>query len=375
MEGQTYRPGGETQAEAKMWAILETTADGIITIDAKGIVESFNPAAEQIFGYDTDEVVGQSVTMLMPEPYHSKHDEYVGNYLKTGQAKIIGSGREVVGLRKDGTTFPLDLGVSEFFLGEDRFFTGIVRDVTERKRLEEQLTQSAKLAALGELVGGIAHEVNNPIGIIMMRISSLMEAARAQGCSDDIIDDIEVIQRQSDRVAQITSGLLAFSRESPFAPRASDPNVTVSNAVALVENMLRSRGIDLCRELAGDLPLVFLDSPRIEQVLLNLFNNAMDAMPDGGTLRVKTGSVADQTGKNWLQIGVKDSGEGIKKENLDRLFDPFFTTKEVGKGTGLGLSISYGIVQEHGGEIKVDSQLGNGAEFQIWLPLGEDGKV
>jgi two-component system NtrC family sensor kinase len=131
----------------------------------------------------------------------------------------------------------------------------------------------------------------------------------------------------------------------------------------------------LCRELADDLPSVFLDSPRIEQVLLNLFNNAMDAMPNGGTLRITTGSVADHTGKRWVQMGVKDSGVGIKKEDLDRLFNPFFTTKEVGKGTGLGLSISYGIVQEHGGQIKVDSQLGDGAEFQIWLPLGKDGEV
>jgi len=375
MQKKKNHTDDQSQAEATMRAILKTTADGIVTIDAKGIIESFNPAAEKIFGYDADEVVGQNVTLLMPEPYHSTHDEHVEDYLKTDQAKIIGYGREVVGQRKNGTIFPLDLAVSEFFLGDDRYFTGIVRDVTERKRLEEQLTQSAKLAALGELVGGIAHEVNNPIGIIMMRVSSLMESAKVQECSGDVLDDIEVIQRQSDRVAQITSGLLAFSRQSPFAPHASDLNVTVSNAVTLVENVLRSRGIDLCRELADDLPSVFLDSPRIEQVLLNLFNNAMDAMPNGGTLRITTGSVADHTGKRWVQMGVKDSGVGIKKEDLDRLFNPFFTTKEVGKGTGLGLSISYGIVQEHGGQIKVDSQLGDGAEFQIWLPLGKDGEV
>ena len=359
-----------TQAEAKIQAILDTTVDGIITINEKGIVESFNPAAEKIFGYSSEEVIGQNVKVLMPEPYHSEHDGYVTNYLRTGQARIIGIGREVVGKRKDGTTFSVDLAVSEFRLRERRMFTGIVRDITERKRLEEQLTQSAKLAALGELVGGIAHEVNNPTGIIVMRIASLMQEGTAQGLSEDLIDDIEVIQRQSDKIAQITSGLLAFSRKTPFSAQPTDINRTVSSAVGLVENVLRNKGIVYRPELAEDLPLVMLDATRIEQVLLNLFNNAMDAMPEGGELVVETVLETDAESKGWVQIRVKDTGCGIRKEDMGRLFDPFFTTKEVGKGTGLGLSISYGLVQEHGGRIEVESKWGEGAEFQIHLPVG-----
>ncbi|MCZ6633459.1 MAG: PAS domain S-box protein [bacterium] len=358
------------ETEARMRAILDTTVDGMITIDEQGIVESFNPAAEEIFGYRPEEVIGQNVRLLMPEPYHSEHDGYIANYSRTGQAKIIGLGREVTGRRKDGTTFPLDLAVSEFHLGEHRRFAGIVRDITDRKRLEEQLIQSSKLAALGELVGGIAHEVNNPTGIIVMRIASLMEDARALGLPEDLIDDIEVIQRQSDKIAQITSGLLAFSRQTPFSDQLSDINRTVQNAVGLVENVLRSKGVVYHSELAEDLPLVHLDTTRIEQVLLNLFNNAMDAMPEGGELHVETALEQDE--KHWVVVSVKDTGEGIREEDVGRLFDPFFTTKEVGKGTGLGLSISYGIVEEHGGRIEVQSKWGDGAEFQIYLPV--DGK-
>jgi signal transduction histidine kinase len=307
----------------------------------------------------------------MPTPDRDHHDRYVERYRSTREARIVGVGREVTGRRKDGKTFPMELAVSEFAAGDRLMFTGIVRDITQRKRLEEQLLQSAKLAALGELVGGIAHEVNNPTGIIVMRSANLMREAEDQGLPEEIVDDIEVIQRQSNKIAQITSGLLAFSRQAPFSPQPSDMNRTVINAAALVENVLRSKGISYRPELSSDLPLVLADTTRIEQVLLNLFNNAMDAMPEGGELCVSTGTMRDDAGDRWVRIAVQDSGTGISEEDLGRVFDPFFTTKEVGKGTGLGLSISYGIIQEHGGRLEVESARGEGAQFQIVLPSGE----
>lgn len=354
--------------EARYRTILNTTVDGIITIDASGTVLSVNPAVEEVFGYRMEEMVGQKVTMLMGEPDRSAHKGYLDHYLKTGEAKVIGMGREVVAVKKDGTPIPVELAVSEFQLEGRRMFTGVLRDLSERKRLEEQLTRSSKLAALGELVGGIAHEVNTPTGIIVMRSSGL--ARSTDPLSEEARDDIEVIQRQAHRIAQITSGLLAFSRQAPFAPHPSHPNPVVSKSVALIENMLRSRGIELASDLSEDVPVVLMDSSRIEQVLLNLFNNAMDAMPDGGTLRVAT---AREEG-GWVRTSVEDTGVGIPEAYLDRLFDPFFTTKEVGKGTGLGLSISYGLIQEHGGRMEVESREGEGSVFHIYLPEHKGGE-
>ncbi len=365
---QKLHPVAADDREDLLESLLDNILDGIITIDEAGKIQSFNRPAEDIFGYLADEVVGQDVKMLMPEPYRTEHENYVSQYLDTSQGRIIGIGREVMGLQKDGSSFPMDLAVSEFRLDGVRMFTGIVRNITDRKRLEEQLIQSSKLASLGELVGGIAHEINNPASIILMRNASLMREAREEDCRADILDDIQVIQRQCEKVVQIISGLLAFSRQSPFEPKEADANRTVANAVGLVEHVLKNRGIQCELDLDPDLPLVTFDTTRIEQVMLNLFNNSMDAMPDGGVLRV--GSSATVEGENeMILIRVADTGEGIPRENLERLFDPFFTTKEVGKGTGLGLAISYGIVQEHGGRLEAESQVGDGATFTVLLPI------
>lgn len=233
---------------------------------------------------------------------------------------------------------------------------------------QTQLVQASKLAALGELVGGIAHEVNTPIGIIIMRLASLRPDAKESGLSEDLLEDLEVIQRQANKVAQITSGLLAFARQTPFSPKEMQLNQVVNNAVALVENVMRNKGILYQAQLDSDLPLVSLDTTRIEQVLLNLFNNAMDVMPSGGELTVITEAFVGSDGDDWVRVRVRDTGEGILEEHLDRLFDPFFTTKEVGKGTGLGLSISYGLIQEHGGTLSVESELHKGTEFRVELP-------
>ena len=352
-------------------AILKTTVDAIITIDSHGIVQTFNSAAEKIFGYRAEEVIENNIKMLMPAPYRSEHDGYIGRYLKTNVPKIIGIGRQVTGLRKDGHEFPMDLAVSEVPLKDKRLFTGIVRDITERKRLEEQLVQSAKLAAVGKLVSGIAHEMNNPVSIIKLHIASVMQNTESHKLPEDLIETLRVIQRQNNKISQIMMGLLTFSRQGSFSPEWTDVNQTVHTAVGLVENTLQNQDIVYQAKLEDSLPSVFLDPVRIEQVLVNLFNNAIDTMPGGGILTVSTALETDQTHRDWVVIRVEDTGEGIEEEHLNHLFDPFFTTKEVGEGTGLGLSVSYGLIQEHGGRIEVSSQQGKGTEFQIYLPVTE----
>ncbi len=357
------------EAASHYKAILDTTVDAIITIDSQGIVQTFNTAAEKIFDYRAEEVIGNNVKMLMPAPYRSEHDGYIDRYIRTGVPKIIGTGRQVTGLRKDGTEFPMDLAISEVSLKDKKLFTGIIRDVTEQILLEEQLVQSVKLAAVGKLVSGIAHEVNNPVSIIKLRIASIMRNRESQKSPEDLLETLRVIQRQNNKVSQIMTELQAFSRQGSFSPEWSDVNQAVHAAVGLVENTLKNQDIEYRGDLADRLPRMFVDLVRIEQVLVNLFNNAIDAMPGGGVLTVSTALERDVTHRNWGVIRVTDTGEGIEEEHLSHLFDPFFTTKEVGEGTGLGLSVSYGLIQEHRGRIEVISQRGEGTEFLIYLPV------
>jgi signal transduction histidine kinase len=332
------------------------------------------------------------ILMFVVRRITSPLNELVGATRTLGEGKLEGvapvrSGDEVGQLARAFNEMAAKLRASYENLEEK-----VEARTSELKRSQAQLLQAAKLASIGELVGGIAHEINNPTGVIVMRAATLMEDAKALGLSEDLLSDIEAIQRQSSRLATITSGLLQFSRQSPFAPTPVDLNRVVERPISFVEPTLRNRGIACHLDLDESLPLVSADATRIEQVLLNLYTNAIDAMPGGGKLTVQTRHVprleAGEGGRpaeaskavspgedgrgEWVMISVRDTGEGIQSENLTRIFDPFFTTKEVGKGTGLGLAISYGIVQEHGGRIEVESRWGHGAEFRVYLPAVKD---
>ena len=359
----------ETASQYK--AILETTVDAIITIDSHGMVQSFNAAAERVFGYRAEEVIGNNVTMLMPEPHCSQHDGYIVRYLETGAPRIIGYGRKVNGLRKDGTEFPMDLAVGNVVLKDKRLFTGIVRDMTEQLLLEQQLIQASKEATLGHLVSGIAHEVNNPVSIIGVHLTNMMREVKNQPVSAAMIEAIATIQRQNNKIAHIISELLSFSRQSPFKPRLVDINETVRRAARLVKNALKDRAIVYRAKLKAGLPKLWVDPIGIEQVLINLFDNAIDAMPKGGILTVSTAHEPDASDRAWVVIRVEDTGEGIPEADLAHVFDPFFTTKDVGKGTGLGLAVSYGLIQKHEGRLEVSSQPGKGSAFRICLPIDD----
>jgi two-component system NtrC family sensor kinase len=240
----------------------------------------------------------------------------------------------------------------------------------ELDRSQQQLLQAAKLASVGELAGGVAHEINNPAGIILMRASRLAQEAAGEGrLSPEDREDLAVIQRQVEKISRIVAALLAFSRQSMSELRPVDLNGVVRRTASLLEDLIRNRGISLRLELAPSLPPVRADSSRIEQVLLNLTNNALDAMPHGGELSFRTAVAAPGADGERVTVAVADTGCGIPAENLPRIFDPFFTTKDVGQGTGLGLSISYGIVEEHGGTFAVESLPGSGSCFRFALPV------
>lgn len=233
----------------------------------------------------------------------------------------------------------------------------------ELRHSQRQLLQATKLASVGELAGGVAHQINNPAGIILMRASRLAQEIGQQRLSDEAQEDVQVIQRQVEKIHSVVSALVKFARQMPTELRPTDLNTVIRRAVALVEEPARNRGVKVILDLQ-ELPQVAADGAQLEQVLVNLVNNGLDAMPRGGTLTFATrpGTAAG------VALSVSDTGSGIPADHLPRLFDPFFTTKEVGQGTGLGLSISYGIVQEHGGTIEVESEPGKGSRFTICLP-------
>ena len=359
---------------AELEAVVDNVIDGIITIDEQGLVQSFNSTAESIFGYTVGEVVGQNVKVLMPEPYHGEHDGYLDNYRRTGHKKIIGIGREVIGRRRDGQVFPIDLAVGEFHMEGRRFFTGIIRDITERKRLEAQLLQSQKMESVGRLAGGIAHDFNNQLGIILFDVD-MITATINEG--DPLLEDLAKIRKVVMRSANLTKQLLLFSRRQPMEMQPTDLNRQIGELQKMMGRLL-GEDIEVVMELAEGLSSVRADHGNLDQVLVNLSINARDAMPGGGVLQVTTDNVvvdeeycrehADARPGPFVRLRVSDTGTGMNEEVQAQVFEPFFTTKEVGKGTGLGLSVVYGIIQAHEGWIAVRSELGRGSEFEVFLP-------
>ncbi|MBI2503142.1 MAG: PAS domain S-box protein [Candidatus Latescibacteria bacterium] len=360
---QAPAPNGEDRFRS----VVDNIVDGIITIDAKGIISFFNPAAERIFGYNAAEVVGQSVSLLMPEPYHHQHDGYLASYLATGIRKIIGIGREVMGRRRDGSVFPMDLAVSEFRLGGERMFTGIVRDISQRKELEAQLLQAQKMESIGQLAGGIAHDFNNQLGIILFDLDLLI--AETEG-NNALVHDLDKIRKVVLRAAELTRKLLLFSRRQRMELRPLNLNQQVREMEKMLARLLGAE-IQIHLRLAEDLFTVQADPSTLDQVLINLALNARDAMPGGGILYLETRNVpaAAQPSSHpgpFACLAVRDTGTGMDEEVRQRIFEPFFTTKD--HGTGLGLAMVYGIVQSHRGWIAVDSSPGKGTGFEIFLP-------
>ncbi len=354
----------QRENEARIRGILETAVDGIITIYENGIVESFNPAAARIFGYTAEEVIGKSVNILMPPPYREQHDTYISNYLATGTKKIIGIGREVSGRRKDGSVFPVHLSVSEVHIGARRLFTGIVRDLTEQKRLERQVLHGERLATIGKMAAKVAHEIRSPLSSISLNAELLgdeLDSYRGVN-TDEAQSLLHSISTEIDRVTSLTEEYLQFSRLPESQLLKGDINRLIEDLIEFMRHEVRHKKIEVEYEIKEKSLQVNFDPVQLRRALLNMIRNAIDAMPKGGKLRI----LIERADGNAI-IHIQDNGVGISQEQMERIFDPFFTTKDF--GTGLGLAVVQQIIDEHRGQISCHSRVGQGTTFSIYLPL------
>lgn len=371
-------------SERHIRAIMENVADSLVTINQDGAIQSINSATLRVFGYEAEELIGENVSILVPGLQGVQHDGYIVNYLCTGEGKIIGKGpREVTGLRKDGTTANLELAISETYVEGKHLFIGAMRDITERKRLEDQLHQAQKMEAVGQLTGGVAHDFNNLLGVIMGNTELLEERV---GAGDQ---QVQAVLRAATRGAELTGRLLAFSRLQPLRPKHLDLSQLVIGMSDLLRRTL-GETINISTETDGGqwsgqwsgLWEVEADPGQVENVLLNLAINSGHAMPSGGDLDIKTSNIVideiaaalhGATPGDYAVLEVSDNGFGMPPEVAARAFEPFFTTKDVGEGSGLGLSMVYGFAQQSHGFVTIGSEPGRGTRVSLFLPRALGG--
>jgi len=373
------RMARETLArQAHLQSILDTMPEAMIVIDEHGIMQSFSSAAERLFGYSTAEAVGQNVKILMPAPYRENHDGYMQRYKDSGERRIIGIGRVVVGQRKDGSTFPIELAVGEMKTGEQRFFTGFIRDLTERQKtearlqeLQSELVHISRLTAMGEMASTLAHELNQPLSAITNYLKGSQRLL--QGAPDErsgtIRDALTKATDQAMRAGQIIRRLRDFVSRGESERRVENITKLVEEASALALVGVKNRGIRVTFQFDPSIELVLADRVQIQQVVLNLILNAMDAMEESKARELMISVMPD--GNNLVRVSVSDTGLGIAPEVTEQLFQPFITTKR--HGMGVGLSISRTIVQAHGGRIWAEPNPVGGTIFHFTLTAVSEG--
>ncbi|MBB1249113.1 PAS domain-containing sensor histidine kinase [Rhizobium sp. G21] len=360
--------------EAHLRSILDTVPEAMVVIDEVGRITSFSSAAERLFGYAAEEVEGRNVRMLMPNPHRDAHDGYISNYLRTGERRIIGFGRVVTGQRKDGTTFPMELAIGEALANDRRIFTGFIRDLTSRHKIEEELRQAQKMEAVGQLTGGIAHDFNNLLTVISGNLE-MLDARLSDPGQRSLLREA---QEAAEDGAKLTGQLLAFGRRQPLSPKLADIGQLVSGFADLLRRAV-GESVELRLVIKGGPNQTLVDGSQLQNALLNLALNARDAMPRGGLLTLEIARLRldvdyaqmypeVRTG-DYVAISVTDNGVGMSEEVKAKAFEPFFTTKQVGSGSGLGLSMVYGFVKQSGGHIQIYSEPGLGASVRLFLPV------
>ncbi len=372
----------ETELRARkrhLQSILDTVPDAMVVIGEDGIIRSFSAAAERLFGYLAEEAIGRNVGMLMPEPDSGHHDSYIQRYLHTGERRIIGLGRVVTGLRKDGSTFPMHLSVGEMRSGDSRFFTGFIRDLTERQEtqaklheLQANLFHVSRLSALGEMASSLAHELNQPLAAINNYLKGcrrLLEASEHPRV-ETIRDALDKAADQALRAGEIIRRLRDF-----VSRRESDKTIVkvlrlIEEASALALVGAREQGVRVRSLTDPSIQYVLADHVQIQQVLVNLLRNALESMQGSEQRELDIGVRRSDHG--MAEIMVSDTGSGIAPEILPRLFEPFVTTKDT--GMGVGLSISKAIIEAHGGRLWVEPNPNGGTIFKFTLPFVDEAE-
>ncbi len=379
MSDTTGRADADASAQleaALLHSIIDTAPDAIVTISERGYILSFSPAAERMFGYNAAEVIGRNVNMLMPEPFHSEHDDYLTRYLTTGEKRIIGSGRTVIAQHKSGSTFPMELAVGEVRTEADHIFTGFIRDISDRvavqaraEELQRELHHVGRLTAMDEIVSMIVHELNQPLTAIANfgeASKRLLEKGGDQ--SGRAVEFIEKSVRQAHRASDMIRRLRRFVARGEGEMEPIGVNEAVQDAARLSLIGATDQGIQTSYEFAEDLPEISADRIQVQQVVVNLIRNGIDAMLDprsdrDGTLRLTIQTGRDEDGA--VRIAVADTGPGIAPAIAADLFTPFATSKE--GGMGIGLSVSKSIVEAHGGALWFEPNPGGGSRFVFTL--------
>jgi two-component system sensor kinase FixL len=364
-----------TVSEARLLSVLDTAVDGIIVIDERGRILVFNKACEALFGWPAAEMIGRSVSELMPPEFAADHDAHLGRYLATGEARIIGIGREVRGRHRDGSSFPIELSVGEARTPEGRQFIGVVRDLRQRKAVEQrlnqlqaQLVQMARVNAMDEMGAAVAHELNQPLTAVMLYLQALrrkLGQSAAIGPESAVLEILGKATREAERAGSIIQRMRHFVEKREPDRQTIDLGRLIDEALELTLLGNDGAGIEVIREETGTLPPIDVDPVQIQQILINLIRNAIEAVRNRPErwIRIGVGS-----GEGRLTVEVEDSGPGIPRETVRSLFKAFATSKKT--GLGLGLAISRSIAQNHGGDLLVEpGGEGRGATFVLSLPL------
>ena len=350
------------ESEQLFRLIVEAAPNGMLLVDESGTIVTVNISALHQFGYEREELLGKSVEMLIPGPFRSDHRQHRAGFAKDAQTRAMGGGRELFGLRKDGSEFAVEVGLTPIQTIKGMGVVASVVDISERKGLEMQLRRAERLAELGTLASGMAHEIGTPMNVILGRAEYLLQRTDDEGMKKGLA----TIVTQVERITKVMNQLLAFARRKAPERRAVDLGEVVEDSLEMFQERIAQSRITVDKTIEPLLPPILADRDQLIQVLINLVTNSIHAMSEGGRLKLRLARE-----DSHLCLGLSDTGHGIPEEIRSKVFEPFFTTKDFGKGTGLGLTVVKGIIEEHGGTIAVESAVDKGTTFWIRLPLDQ----